>query len=73
MTAEYTFSADGVRWQALDLIQNGSTIYRAVPRDFRKFAGTSIEILGGFDVRAETYRLELRITELDAPQKEARP
>jgi hypothetical protein len=73
VTAEYTFSADGVRWQALDLIQNGSTIYRAVPRDFRKFAGTPVEIPGGFDVRAETYRLELRIAELDALQKEARP
>jgi hypothetical protein len=71
--AEYIFSADGVRWQALDLIQNGSTFYRAVPKNFRKFSGTSAEIPGGFEVSAEAYRLELRIAELAVPKTEVQP
>jgi hypothetical protein len=71
--AEYIFSADGGRWQGLDLIQNGTTIYRAAPKNFRTFSGTSAEIPGGFEVSAEAYRLELRIAELAAPKTEAPP
>jgi hypothetical protein len=71
--AAYIFSADGARWQALDLIQNGTTFYRAAPKNFRKFPGMSAEIPGGFEVSAEAYRLELRIAELAAPKTEAQP
>ena len=73
VTAQYIFSADGVRWLALDLIRNGTAHYRATPKNFRKFPGTSAEIPGGFEVSAEAYRLDLRITELAAPGTEAQP
>jgi hypothetical protein len=73
VTARYVFSANGARWLELDLLQNGKTFYRAVPKHFRKFAGASAEIPGGFDVSAEAYRLELRIAELVVPKAEAQP
>ena len=71
VTAQYVFSADGARWRELDLTRDGKTFYRATPKDFRKFPGMSAEIPGEFDVSAEAYRLELRITELTVA-KEAR-
>lgn len=69
VTAQYIFSADGTRWRELDLMQNKKTLYRAVPKNFRKFPGASAEIPGEFDVRAENYRLELRITELSVTKE----
>jgi hypothetical protein len=73
VTAAYIFSPDGARWQALDLIQNGTIFYHAVPKNFRKFPGTSDEIPGGFEVSAQSYRLDLRIAELAAPKTEGQP
>ena len=64
VTAQYVFSADGARWRELDLMLDEKIFYRAVPKNFRKFPGTSAEIPGEFDVRADNYQLELRITEL---------
>jgi hypothetical protein len=73
VTARYIFSADGNRWQELDLMQDGKTFYRAVPKDFRKFTGVAAEIPSSFEVSAEAYRLELRITELTVPKAEVSP
>ena len=73
VTAQYIFSPDGTRWQELNLRQNGKTFYRAVPKHFRKFAGTSAEVPDEFDVNAEAYRLELRIAELTVPKAEVSP
>ena len=64
VTAQYVFSTDGARWRELDLTRAGKIFYRATPIDFRKYPDTSSEIPGEFDVCAEAYRLELRITEL---------
>ena len=72
VTAQYVFSADGARWRELDLTRDGKIFYRATPEDFRKYPDASAEIPGEFEVRAEAYRLELRITELTVA-KEARP
>ena len=70
--ARYIFTADGTRWQELDLMRDGKTFYRAIPKNFRKFAGTRAEAPSSFEVGAEAYRLELRIAELIIP-KEAQP
>ena len=72
VTARYIFSADGTRWRELDLMRDGKTFYRATPNNFRKYPDVSDEIPGGFDVSAEAYRLELRITGLTVT-KEAQP
>jgi len=72
MIAYYIFSTDGARWRELDLTRSGKIFYRATSKDFRKYPDTSAEIPGEFDVRAEAYRLELRITELTVA-KEAQP
>jgi hypothetical protein len=64
VTAQYVFSADGARWRELDLAQAGKIFYRATPKNFRKYPDISAEIPGEFDVRAENYLLELKITEL---------
>ncbi len=73
MTARYIFSADGARWQELDLMRDGNTFYRAVSKNFRKFTGVSAEIPSSFEVSAKSYRLELRIAELTAPKPEVQP
>ncbi len=72
VTARYIFSADGARWQELNLLLDGKSFYQAVPKNFRKYPGTNTEIPGAFAVSAETYRLELRIAELTVA-KEAQP
>jgi hypothetical protein len=73
VTAVYLFSAEGNRWQELDLVQNGKTFYRAVPKNYQKFAGVAAEIPSSFEVSAEAYRLELRIAELTVPKPEGSP
>jgi hypothetical protein len=73
VTAQYVFSPDGTRWQELDLWQNGKVFYRALPTHFRKFAGTPAEVPDAFDVSAEAYRLELRVTQLTVPKTEVSP
>jgi hypothetical protein len=73
VTAEYIFSPDGVRWQALDLMRNGTTFYRVEPKRFRKYLGASVEMPAEYEVSAEAYRLELRIAELVLPKAEAQP
>jgi hypothetical protein len=72
VTAQYIFSDDGARWQEMDLMQAEKIFYRATPKDFQKYPDTSAEIPGEFEVSAEAYRLELRITELTVA-KEAQP
>ena len=72
VTARYIFSADGARWQELNLLLDGKSFYRAAPKNFRKHPGTVTEIPGAFEVSAEAYRLELRIAELTVT-KEAQP
>lgn len=72
VTAQFIFSADGARWRELDLTRDGKTFYRATPKNFQKYPGASAEIPGDFEVSAEAYRLELRITELTTA-KEAQP
>jgi hypothetical protein len=64
VTAEYVFSADGSRWQELDLARNGKPFYRAVVKHYLKFPGVAAEIPNEFEVSAESYRLELRIAAL---------
>jgi hypothetical protein len=73
VTADYIFSADGDRWQELDLMQNGKTFYRAVPKNFRRFTGVAAEMPSSFEVSAEAYRLELRIADLTVPKPEVSP
>ena len=73
ITAQYVFSPDGTRWQELDLWRDGKTFYRVVPKHFRNFSGTSAEVPDVFDVSAESYRLELRITELTVTKTEVAP
>jgi hypothetical protein len=68
--AEYVFSADGSRWQELDLRRNGKTFYRATIGRYVKFPGLAAEVPGEFDVGAESYRMNLRLTSLTA---EAQP
>jgi len=65
VTAEYIFSADGSRWQELDLTTNGKTFYRAMATHYLKFPGMATEVPEEFDVNAEAYQLELRITALE--------
>ena len=72
VTARYIFSADGARWQELNLLLDGRFFYRAVPKNFRKYPGTPAEIPGTFEVSAEAYRLVLRIAELTVA-KESQP
>jgi hypothetical protein len=72
VSARYIFSTDGARWRELDLMRDGKIFYRATPNNFRKDPDANAEIPGGFDVSAEAYRLELRITELTVA-KEAQP
>lgn len=72
VTARYIFSADGARWQELDLLMDGKLFYRATPKNFRKYPGANTEIPSAFEVSAEAYRLELRIAELTVA-KEAQP
>ena len=62
--ADYVFSADGSRWEELFLANHGKTFYRAVARHYLKFAGMAAEIPDEFEVSAESYRLDLRITSL---------
>ncbi|MFM2294093.1 MAG: hypothetical protein RLZZ350_506 [Verrucomicrobiota bacterium] len=64
VTARYIFSADGSRWEELDLLRGGKVFYHAAPRTFRKFAGFAAEIPAAFAVEAEAYRIELRLTEV---------
>ena len=71
VTAQYVFSADGVRWRELDLMRGGKTFYRVIPKNFQKYPDANVEIPSEFEVSAEAYRLELRITELTVA-KEAR-
>jgi hypothetical protein len=72
VTAQYVFSADGAAWTELDLTQNGKTFYQATVKPPRHFAGLSAAVPGGYEVRAEAYRLDLAITELTvSPRKEA--
>jgi hypothetical protein len=59
--AEYVFSADGSRWQELDLARNGKVFYRVVVEHYLKFPATVAEIPDEFAVTAESYRLELRV------------
>ena len=73
VTAQYVFSADGRHWQELDLWQNGKMFYRTIPKTFWKFSGMASEVPTTFDVSAEAYRLELRITELTVPKAEVLP
>jgi hypothetical protein len=72
VTAQYAFSADGAHWQEVDLVRDGKTFYRVTPKNFRKYPDASVEIPGEFEVSAEAYRLELRITGLTVA-KEAQP
>lgn len=65
VTAEYIFSADGSCWLELDLMANGKTFYRAVVKHYLRFPGMADKVPEVFDVNAEAYRLELRITTLE--------
>jgi len=62
--AEYVFAADGSRWEELYLAAGGKTFYRAVARHYLKFPAMTAEVPDEFEVSAESYRLELRITAL---------
>jgi hypothetical protein len=61
---EYIFSADGARWEELDLQARGQTFYRAVARHYLTFPGMTTATPDQFDVSAESYRLELRLAAL---------
>lgn len=67
VTAEYIFSADGSRWQELELAQNGKIFYHMVVKHYLKFPATAVEIPNEFDVTAKSYRLELRIAAISVP------
>jgi len=64
VVAEYVFAADGSRWEELYLATGGTTFYRAEARHYLKFPAMTTEVPDEFEVSAESYRLELRITAL---------
>ena len=67
MQARYVFTADGGRWQELELVRGGRSFYHASVRRYRAFAGVPGDVPGEFEVNAGSHRLELRITELSVP------
>lgn len=74
--SRYIFSADGERWQGLELVCDSRSFYRVCVRRSRTFAGVPGEIPCEFEVDAPSHRLELRMTELSIPPasgKEAVP
>ena len=72
VTARYIFSADGARWLELDLLLDGKSFYRAVPKNYHKYPGATAEIPSAFEINAEAYQLELRIAGLTVA-KESHP
>ena len=62
--AEYCFSADGARWQELDLVRAGKIVYHAEVKRYGKFPNVPVAMPVEFEVTAESYRLELRIAAL---------
>jgi hypothetical protein len=67
LQARYVFTADGGRWQELELVRDGRSVYHASVRRYRAFAGVPGDVPGEFEVNAGSHRLELRITELSVP------
>lgn len=62
--AEYVFSPDGSRWEQLSLLRRGKTFYRAIIRRCSKWPALAAAIPDEFEVTAEAYRLDLRVTSL---------
>jgi hypothetical protein len=62
--AFYRFSADGRRWEELELRAPGRPVYRAVLTRSRQYEGWPRELPYEIRVEAGTYQLHLRVAEL---------
>jgi hypothetical protein len=62
--ARYGFTADGQRWQELEVLRGGRREYHASLRGYRIFAGNLREVPTEMEVQAESYQLHLRLVEL---------
>jgi hypothetical protein len=69
VVGEYVFSADRSRWEELSLVRQGKTFYRAVIRRYSKWPALAAEVPAEFDVTAESYRIELRVTSLETEER----
>jgi len=69
--ARYIFSADGQRWQELEVLRGGHREYHALLRGYRTFAGHAREVPAEMEVRAKKYQLHLRLVQLDVKRQPA--
>ncbi len=61
--ARYVFSADGRRWEGLELADRGGSKYSAALSQHRSFGDGPQELPTEFSVDAGAYRLHLRVVE----------
>jgi hypothetical protein len=64
LTGHYLFTADGERWEKLELSRQGRRVYHVSVRRYRAFPGHPAALPAEFEVDAGAYRLSLRIVEL---------
>jgi hypothetical protein len=64
LRARYLFSADGQRWEELELWEKGRRTYRAILGPHRRYEGWPQDLPTEIRVDAGNYRLHLRVVEL---------
>lgn len=62
--ARYLFSADGRRWEELEVVNGTRRVCHAHLGGYRSFPGFTDEVPGEMDLEADTHRLQLRIIAL---------
>ena len=65
LRARYLFSADGQRWEELELREKGRRVYRAILGRHRRYEGWPQDLPTEIRVDAGAYRLHLRVAELN--------